>query len=347
MDRSSRRYAQLEDSEASPWLVGQEEIEESLHSLSKGVTTREGLATDTALSEDRLDGALALATVTGDVERGAADGKLRLTTRGELHLRALQARRNDGEEHVETLTELAMFLETRGIAMSIPEQVAGVLLPDGQFQWGDAIYNVEVECSTLSKAAGQVVRNVKKGRAAGYRVLIVLPDRSRVPRTLALLDDSFPGLRLWMDGIGLVWKEGRASFRPYRIPGARIWPFLDSGASFDTREQEEDVANPLIAATVTDPLVRLMRSVVRGLVVSGKTEATFRELRDGLPDADRPGYTDQQIGRALSVLHLRSRRVKTKGGSFPPLRILRVWFCRGGRERAARIRPDAWARCRN
>ncbi|MFZ3355720.1 MAG: hypothetical protein WA549_03045 [Thermoplasmata archaeon] len=314
--RSSRRYAQPEDSEASPWLIGQGEVEESLHSLSKGATTRDGLATDTALPADRLDGAIALATANGDVERQTADGKLRLTPRGVLHLRALQNRRNEGEEHVETLTELAMFLETRGIALTVPMQVAGVLLPDGQFQWGAATYNVEVECSTLAKASGQVIRNVKKGRAAGNRVLIVLPERSRVPRALALLDDTFSGLRLWTDGIGLVWKDGRASFRPYRIPGAKVWPFLDSGPRFEPLEHEADVENSLVAATFTDPLVRIMRSVIRGLVVSRRTEATFRELRDALPDTERPRYTDQQIGRALSVLRLKSRRVKTKGARF-------------------------------
>ncbi len=307
--QSSRRYAQPEDSEASPWLVGQEEVESSLYSLSKGTTTREGLANDTALSVDRLDGALTLATATGDVERGAADGKLRLTARGELHLRALQARRNDGEEHVETLTELAMFLETRGIAMSIPKQIAGVLLPDGQFQWGDAIYNVEVESSTLSKAAGQVVRNVKKGRAAGNRVLIVLPERSRIPRALALLDDAFPGFRLWLGGVGLVWKDGRASFRPYRIPGARVWPFLDSVVDFATAEEEPLPRQGPSGARETDPLIGFVRSAGRAFVTSGKVEATPRELLDALPHSERVNRTEQQVGIALTNLRLKRRRV--------------------------------------
>jgi hypothetical protein len=304
--RSSRRYAQPEDSEASPWLVGQEEVEESLHALSKGATTREGLASDTALPADRLNGALALATAIGDVERRAADGRLRLTARGELHLRALQARRNDGEEHVETLTELAMFLETRGIAMSISDQVAGVLLPDGQFQWGDAIYNVEVECSTLSKATAQVVRNVKKGRASGHRVLIVLPERSQVPRTLALLDNAFPELRLWTDGVGLIWRDGRASFRPHRNQGTRVWPFLDTKSDFVV--SKEGMKEPLLTEVDTDPLVRRIRSIAREMFASGKTEATSKEIRECIPPSERSQYSDHHIGSVLGLLGVTSRR---------------------------------------
>ena len=314
--RSSRRYAQPEDSEGSPWLVSQEEVEESLHSLSKGATTRDGLANDTALPADRLDGALTFATATGDIERVAADWKLRLTARGELHLRALQVRRNEGEEHVETLTELAVFLRMRGIALAVPMQVAGVLLPDGQFQWGDSIYNVEVECSTLSKAAGQVIRNVKKGRAAGNRVLIVLPERSRVPRALALLNDAFPTLHLWTDGIGLVWKDGRASFRPYRVPGARVWPFLCIGAGVETPMTEEGREGPLLASTDTDPLIGHVRTVVRALVVSGRTETTPQDVLAALPTPERLAHTEQQVGIALRALGLGRRRSRVEGTRF-------------------------------
>jgi len=42
----------------------------------------------------------------------------------------------EGEDHVETLADLAVFLQARGIAVTILQQVAGVLTPDGQFQWG-------------------------------------------------------------------------------------------------------------------------------------------------------------------------------------------------------------------
>jgi hypothetical protein len=313
---SSRRYAQPEDSEASPWLVGQEEVEGLQHSLSKGPRTCEELVGDTLLPPDKLQGALTRSTATGNVVRSSADGRFHLTARGSLHLRALQGRRNEGEEHVETLTELAMFLESRGIALSVPKQVAGVLLPDGQFQWGDAVYNVEVECSTLAKASDQVVRNLKKARSAGYRPLIVLPERSQVPRALALLDEAFPGMRLWIDGVGLVWKEGRASFRPHRVGGTRVWPFLDSGADSVTAEVAPLPRTVSPEARDTDPLISHVRAAIRALVVSGKTEASPQEVLAALPTSERLEHTEQQVGIALSTLGLTRRRSRLNGTRF-------------------------------
>jgi hypothetical protein len=311
--QSSRRYAQPEDSEASPWLVGQEEVQGLLaHFPGRSLALPE-LAHATALPPDQLAGALARATASGDVERADDDGRLRLTPRGDVHLQALRGRRNEGEEHVDTLTEFAMFLQARGIAMNVPEQVAGVLLPDGQFQWGATAYNVEVECSTLAKASGQVVRNVKKGREAGHRVLIVLPERSRVPRALALLGDAFPSLQLWTDGVGIVWKEGRASFCPYQTGGARVWPFLGQGAVFELPEDGEIRQPATPDDSETDPLPSFLRSAIQELVANGKVEATSREFLASLPPSERFRRTDEQVGIALNSLGLRHRRVRTDG----------------------------------
>jgi hypothetical protein len=310
--QSSRRYAQPEDSEASPWLVGQEEVQGLLTSLPGRSLAIPELARATALPPDQFAGAVARATASGDVERSADDGNLRMTPRGEVHLRALRGRRNEGEEHVETLTEFAMFLQARGIAMNVPEQVAGVLLPDGQFQWGATTYNVEVECSTIAKAAGQVVRNVKKGRAAGHRVLIVLPERSRLPRALALVDEAFPGLQLWTDGVGVVWKEGRAAFRPHPAPGSRVWPFLTGSTTVEAAEAEE-ADRPPSQVTETDPLVAHLRSAIQGLVSSGQVEATSAELLSSMPTTERTRYSEERVGRALKVLGVGSRRMKESG----------------------------------
>jgi hypothetical protein len=315
---SSRRYAQPEDSEASPWLVGQEEAELVLRSLSNGPRTKEEIACDTALPPDRLSGALALAVAAADVDLGVGDGLYRLAPRGEIHLEVLQARRNEGEEHVETLTEFAMFLSRRGIAITIPPQVAGILLPDGQFQWGADTYNVEVECSTLSKAGQQVVRNVKKAWGAGRRVLIVVPDRSSISRALALLNGAFPGKRLWTDGVGLVWKEGKASFHAFGAPGARVWPFLEpkdvSLAPDETEagsESSEHVTAP--EAMDTDPLVDKVRAIALEMIARGKTQATSREIRDCLPAREREWFSEHRVGTILSHLGLTSRRIWTDG----------------------------------
>jgi hypothetical protein len=310
---SSRRYARPEDSKASSWLVGQEEVEGLAQSLSKGPRTREELAESTPLPPETLGAALARSTGAGDVVRDASDGRFHLTARGSVHLRALQSRRNEGEEHVETLTELAMFLEARGIALSVPKQVAGVLMPDGQFHWGDAIYNVEVECSTLAKASDQVVRNVKKARSAGYRALIVLPDQIRVPRTLAVLEEAFPGLRLWTDGIGVLWKTGRGAFQPVRASGTTVWRFLDMGADaqHDTRVQE--LGESLPALVPTDPFRELVRAAISDLVSTGRFRVTTQEIFAVLPPVEQERRTDEQVGAALRGLGCPHTRVRSDG----------------------------------
>jgi hypothetical protein len=307
--QSSRRYAQPEDSEASPWLVGQEQLEGLFTPLPGRSLALSELARATALPRDQLAGALARATASGDVERSPDDGKLRLTPRGDVHLQALRGRRNEGEEHVETLTEFAMFLHARGISMNVPEQVAGVLLPDGQFQWGATTYNVEVECSTLTKASGQVVRNIKKARAAGHRVLIVLPDRSSVPRTLGLIEEAFSGLSLWTDGVGIVWKDGRNSFRPHGVAGTRVWPFLGSGATFGTPGPEDQVAPSPVGVGDTDPLVAMVRAAVRELLSASNREATSSEILRRFPTEERRQYSERRIGVVLGFLGAKNRRI--------------------------------------
>jgi hypothetical protein len=310
---SSRRYAQREDSEASPWLVGQEEVEGSLRSLSGGPRTHEELETATLLPREKLEATLARAAVAGDLVQGATDGRFHLTARGSVHLRALENRMNEGEEHVETLTDLAMFLGARGIAMSVPKQVVGVLNPDGQFQWGDAIYNVEVECSTLTKDSGQVVRNVKKARSAGYRVLIVLPDKSGISRTLDVLEKAFPGLSLWTDGVGLIWREGRAAFRGSTVPGTKVWSFLeDSGVMEPDQASQQSAVSPT-PIQATDPLRELVRAAIGDLVATGRFRVTTREIFAVLPRSEQERRTDEQVGAALRSLGYPHTRVRANG----------------------------------
>jgi hypothetical protein len=318
---SSRRYAQPEDSEASPWLVDQDDLEAVLNGLAHQSRTLDDLGRITSLPPDKLVAALRRSEEAGDVEWDAEGGRLRLTPRGSVHLSALLARRNEGEDHVETLVDLCMFLDSRGIAVGIPEQVAGVLMPDAQFRYGDAIYNVEVECSTVAKAAEQVVRNVRKAREAGSRVLIALPDATSLPKLLAVLDSAFPGIRLWPDGVGLVWKGEDGVFRPRRVPGTEVWPFLETEPlpvveAMEIETEETDETGPVVPLDDTDPLVRQMRAIIRDLVAAQKTEATIEELRDRLPAEARSGATDQRVGKVLAILGLPCRRVKERGIRF-------------------------------
>ncbi|MGP8076953.1 MAG: hypothetical protein ACLP8Y_09575 [Thermoplasmata archaeon] len=312
---SSQRYAQPEDSEASPWLVDQDDLEAVLNGLSHRSRRLDELVGITSLRPDKLAAALRRSEEAGDIERDSDEPeRVRLTPQGSVHLSALLARRNEGEDHVGTLVDLCMLLDSRGIAVVIPEQVAGVLTPDGQFRYGDAVYNVEVECSTVAKAADQVIRNVRKAREAGNRVLIALPDASSVPKLLAGLDSAFPGIRLWPDGVGVVWNDGNGVFHPHRVHGTEIWPFLEDGwkpedepslSALDPTDQ------PILAAT--DPLPGLLRGIIQGFLRAGKTEATSSEMFAALPAAEQTRRTDEEVGVALSSLGLRHHRVRVDG----------------------------------
>jgi len=310
---SSRRYAQPEDSEASPWLVDQDDLEAVLSGLAHRSRTLDELGGITSLRSDKLAAVLRRSEQAGDVERDEEGERLRLTPRGSVHLSALLARRNEGEDHVNTLVDLCMLLDSRGIAATIPEQVAGVLMPDAQFRYGDAVYNVEVECSTVAKAAEQVVRNVRKAREAGNRVLIVLPDASGVPKLLAVLDSAFPGIRLWPDGVGVVWRGEDGMFHPHRVPGTEVWPFLDEAEDVWSLEPllPEKPSLPLFVET--DPLPVLLRTAIRELLRAGKTQATCSELLQALPESERTRRTDEQVGAALNALGIKHRRVRANG----------------------------------
>jgi hypothetical protein len=316
---SSRRYAQSEDSEASPWLVDQNDLEAVLNGLAHRSRTLEELGGITSLRADKLAAALTRSEEAGDVERDSEEqSRVRLTPRGSVHLCALEGRRNEGEDHVETLVDLCMFLDARSIAVTIPEQVAGVLMPDGQFRYGEAVYNVEVECSTVAKAAEQVVRNVRKAREAGNRVLIALPDASNVQRLLAVLDGAFPGLRLWPDGVGVVWRGEDGLFHPHQVPGTQPWPFLeddwDKGIpALPLKPGGEPGRRDTAFPELTDPLVRRLRSIVQAFLVKGRIEVTYSDLFEALSPPERTSLSEEQVGRALSALGIQGRRVKVNG----------------------------------
>jgi len=309
---SSRRYAQPEDSEASPWLVDQDDVEALLKALSYRSRSLEELGGLTGLRADKLAAALRQSEDAGDVERDTEEpARIRLTPRGEVHLTALEGRRNEGEDHVEALTDLVMWLRTKGIPVTIPEQVAGVLIPDGQFRYGGSVYNVEVECSTVTKAAEQVVRNVRKAGEAGSRVLIALPEALGVPRLLQVLDGAFPGLRLWPDGVGVVWRGEGGQFHPHRVAGVEVWPFLEE--AWEGESEPIPAPEPEPAIVPTDPLPALLRGIVRDFLKAGKTEATSTELFAALPACEQDRRTEEQLGIALSSLGLTHHRVRVGG----------------------------------
>ncbi|MCI4320487.1 MAG: DUF87 domain-containing protein, partial [Thermoplasmata archaeon] len=153
---SSRRYARPEDSEASPLGLSSERLSTFLRGLPEleGRLIRD-LAKELGWTRGEVDAAVARCKAAGDVVE-AGSGIVGLTLRGSFHRQAIDAARNEGEEHTELLTDAAMFLDGKGVRVRIVQQGGGYLVPDAEFDVGGRTYNVEVECSTLVKHLDQV-----------------------------------------------------------------------------------------------------------------------------------------------------------------------------------------------
>jgi len=317
---SSRRYAHPEDSEASPWLVGQETVEGLLRALSTQPRTREELAADTALSGSPLDGVIAWSVAAKDVEQDAADGKLRLTSRGNFHLKVLEARRNEGEDHCAILADTATLLEAAGISIRIVPQAGGYLLPDAEFEWRGRTYSVEVECSTLTSRFDQVVRNIRKAFSLHRRCLVVVEDRERAELFARTLAKGIPEAELWGD-LGLAWPVGFESMIPYVGGRRKPWGFLTgevdakdepAGAGTD----EETLRTKAIVSAADDPLATDLTRVyecAERLRTAGNNEVTATDFKELTESDNGNSLSLRRLGMALSSLGVRSQRVMRDG----------------------------------
>ncbi|MCI4329052.1 MAG: type IV secretory system conjugative DNA transfer family protein, partial [Thermoplasmata archaeon] len=233
---SSRRYARPEDSEASPLGPSAERIATFLRVLP-GVDGRPipDLAKELGWSRGELDAAVSRCKASGDVGE-AGPGIVRLTRRGFFHRQAIDAARNEGEEHTDLLTDAAMFLDAKGIRVRIVEQGGGYLVPDAEFDVNGRTYNVEVECSTLVKRVDQVARNVRKATGAGRRCMVVVSNGAMVERFLGVLGAGDRPVGLWRE-VGLLSRDGRGHIVPFEDGTALPWGFL-------VGRKEHDPADP-------------------------------------------------------------------------------------------------------
>ncbi len=307
---SSRRYAQPEDSEASPWLVEQETVELLLSALSTEPMTREELLSEAALPASRLDGALGACVTAGDLERDPTDEKYRLTPRGTFHLQALEVRRNEGADHTELLADGLTPLES--LRPRITAQGGVLPQPDGVFEWNGQTYNVEVETSNLVKHPEQVVRNLRKALAAQRPCLFVVPDRDSAGRLFQILSRAAPEVTLWRE-FGLIWKEGPAKFLPYVSGLGRPWSFLtDEMGSEGGVVPPGSIVQPPSASSDSD--LSRVHLRVQQLLAQGKTEATLQDFAD-LFGVREGGFLERQrLGMALVALGVKSRRVRRGDG---------------------------------
>jgi hypothetical protein len=317
---SSRRYAQPEDSEASPWLVGQETVEGLLKALSAQPRTREELAADTALSGSPLDGVIAWSVAARDLERDAADGKLRLTSRGSFHLKVLEARRSEGEDHCAMLADTATLLDAAGISIRIVPQAGGYLLPDAEFEWRGRTYSVEIECTTLTSRFDQVLRNIRKAFSLHRRCLVVVEDRESAELFARMLSKGIPEAELWGD-LGLAWPVGVESMIPYVGGRRKPWGFL-TGEVDEEDEQatagtdEETLRTKAIVSAADDPLATDLTRVydcAERLREAGSTEVTATDFKELTESDNGNSLSLRRLGMALSSLGVRSQRVMRDG----------------------------------
>jgi len=307
---SSRRYAQPEDSEASPWLVEQETVELLLSALSTEPMTREELSSETALPASRLDGALSACETAGDLERDPTDGKYRLTPRGTFHLQALEVRRNEGADHTELLADGLTPLE--GLRPRITAQGGVLPQPDGVFEWNGQTYNVEVETSNLVKHPEQVVRNLRKALATQRPCLFVVPDRESAGQLFQILSRAAPEVTLWRE-FGLMWKEGLARFLPYVSGPGRPWGFLTGGMGSEGGVVPPgSIVRP--PSAVSDSDLSRVHFRVKQLLAQGKTEATLQDFADLFGVGEGGFLGRQRLGMALVALGVKSRRVRRGDG---------------------------------
>ena len=317
---SSRRYAQPEDSEASPWLVGQETVEGLLKALSTRPRTREELASDTNLPGNRLDGAIAWSITAGDIKVDPADRRFRLTARGGFHLRALETRRNEGENHCGLLGDAAAYLSHGGLEPQIVAQEGGYLRPDAEFEWHARTYSVEVECSTLASRLDQVARNVRKALAAGRKCLVVVEDREGAKLFAKMLAKEIPEAELWGD-VGLMWRDGIESMVPCDFGQRKPWGFLPGGIDVEDEDETEDVNEETLRTkavlsaaddSFATDLARVFECAKR-LHTTGKTLVMATDFKELTESENGSSLSLRRLGMALSSLGVRSQRVMRDG----------------------------------
>lgn len=312
VDRSTRRYAQPEDSRVSPLSVGQHQRLRLIEALSPDEETAvEDLTRALAWDAPTVHAAVALSRVTGDVARDT-DGGVRLLPRGRFYREAVLAARNEGEEHCGLLADVATYLDRLGTAFRIVPQGGGYLLPDAEFEHGGRTYHVEVECTTLAKHADQVLRNVAKAAAAGRRCLVVVSDRDAAERFVELAARHPIGATLWGE-VGLCWRDPNGGIQPF-VSGIRPpWGW--------TRGAPEEGSGPLDAPALDPPRVagpatslERARKLVAGLLDQGRvTDVTLSEFAAIAEPGEWLLEDPRRLGQALNSLGVGCRRERRDG----------------------------------
>ncbi len=312
VEETSRRYARAEDSGASPLTLSQDQVVRFLGALeSDRARPRAEIGRALGWSPDRVSAAASLCLSAGNAAEDQGTG-LRLRRRGRYLREAVQAARNEAEEHCGLLADAAAFLDGLGIAVRIVPQEGGYFRPDAEFERRGRTYNVEVECSTLASRPDQVLKNVAKARSAGRRCLVVVSDHEAAERFVAVAGTQATSATPWA-GVGLVWRDPAGGMTPYAWGDGATWGWLTGGPD------EESVGKGGVLPTV-DPLpdhgTGLGRALVLAHLLLAKGRATDVTLEDFASVAE-PGEwlleDPRRLGMALSSLGVPSRRERRGG----------------------------------
>ncbi len=316
---SSRRYARLEDSEVSPFQTSPEQLAMLLQQMEGGPMDRADLATSVPLLPDRFEVVLLRALQLRDIAEDEDTGEFLLTPRGRIHLAAIRAERNEGEEHSDAIATTGAFLDVRNIRLEVREVQPTLTAPDGEFRVGEVDYSLEVECSTLQTHFAQVLENLRKASPAKRLPFMIVLSREAAERMVYLVAQADRSLRLW-EQWGLAWVEGE-NLVPYRTTGGAVWSFLEAvprpapPASLD-RGQSTPATPSSPTKPPAPPFDRdTARALEGGLAFLrvGKPIITHLDFVGALQPEERDWWTPERLGHAMGELGIEGRRPMEHG----------------------------------
>jgi hypothetical protein len=320
VEETSRRYARAEDSGASPLTLSQDQVVRFLGAL-ESARPRAEIGRALGWSPDRVSAAASLCLSAGDAAEDQGTG-LRLRRRGRYLREAVQAARNEAEEHCGLLADAAAFLDGLGIAVRIVPQEGGYFRPDAEFERRGRTYNVEVESSSLAKHPDQVLRNVSKAAASGRRVLVVVSYPEAARRFMDVGGAHASGATLW-GAVGLVWRDLVGGMQPYAHADRPPWGWLTGRT-----EEEPTPAERAPDATETGPprgagLGRALMLAHQLLAKGRATDVTIEEFASVAEPGEWLLEDPQRHGMALRSLAVPSKRER-RGGVLTRLYDLRA-----------------------
>ena len=312
VQKSSRRYAQPEDSETSPLSVTWNEVDAFLDKFIEAEgKDRQELSKGLGWPLPLVNAVIAYGKADGDLT-DRSEREVGLTARGAFLRQILRAARNEGEEHNALLAHSAAALHFKQVRVKIVVQRGPIPLPDAEFEWHNRSYNLEVECTTMGKHE-QLTKNLRKALDAGRRCLVIVPDRQNAITYVDIMRRLVPEAELWKD-FGLAYPDRADTVFPYSPGPRKPWGFLTNGIDLEDEEEPVQIAGERVDPGESDVAWVLKRC--KELVQAGRWDVSAKEFDGvfGLNDSRDPA-SRQRLGFALTSLGVRGQRIRRADGS--------------------------------